>query len=108
MTYYKAPNNSIHFLDDEKFEHLLPAGSVLITDEEAAQIQSQQLPSKEDRITALQEAYEIDLDKLNKAWLAALIADGAGEVARQAGIKTQMLDLADQLDLDILTIIMEE
>lgn len=64
--------------------------------------------SKGDRITALQIAYDSDLDKLNKAWLAALIADGAGEAARQAALQTQMQDLADQLDMDILNIIMEE
>jgi len=33
--HYKAPDNSIHFLDDASFAHLLPAGSVQITDEEA-------------------------------------------------------------------------
>lgn len=33
--HYKAPDNSLHFLDDAAFEHLLPAGSVPITDEEA-------------------------------------------------------------------------
>ena len=35
MPHYKAPDNSLHFLDDEAFVHLLPAGSVPITDEEA-------------------------------------------------------------------------
>jgi len=33
--HYKAPDNSLHFLDDDAFVHLLPAGSVPITDEEA-------------------------------------------------------------------------
>ena len=33
--HYKAPDNSVHFLDDDAFAHLLPAGSVPITDEEA-------------------------------------------------------------------------
>ena len=31
---YKAPDNSLHFIEPE-FAHLLPAGSVAITDEEA-------------------------------------------------------------------------
>jgi hypothetical protein len=35
---YKAPDNSLHFLDDDSFAHLLPAGSVQITNEEAATI----------------------------------------------------------------------
>jgi hypothetical protein len=33
--YYKAPDNSIHFLDDDAFVHILPAGSIQITNEEA-------------------------------------------------------------------------
>jgi hypothetical protein len=33
--YYKAPDNSVHFLDSANYEYLLPAGSVQITDEEA-------------------------------------------------------------------------
>lgn len=33
--HYKAPDNSLHALDDASFEHLLPTGSVAITDEEA-------------------------------------------------------------------------
>lgn len=32
---YKAPDNSVHYLDDDSFVHLLPAGSVQITDAEA-------------------------------------------------------------------------
>jgi hypothetical protein len=35
MSHYKAPDNSVHFLDDGSFVHLLPEGSVPITDEEA-------------------------------------------------------------------------
>jgi hypothetical protein len=33
--HYKAPDNSIHFLDSTEFEYLLPAGFVAITDSEA-------------------------------------------------------------------------
>jgi len=34
MPYYKAPDNSLHFIDVE-YEHFLPADSIQITDEEA-------------------------------------------------------------------------
>ena len=34
MPHYKSPNNSIHFLEDDKFYYLLPSGSIQITDEE--------------------------------------------------------------------------
>lgn len=62
---------------------------------------------KGDRIAALQAAYDVDLDRLNKAWLSALIADGLGEAARQIVIKAQMAEIEAQLDTDILNIIME-
>lgn len=33
--HYQAPDNTIHFIDSAEFEHLLPAGSVPISDAEA-------------------------------------------------------------------------
>jgi hypothetical protein len=33
--HYKAPDNSVHFLDSTEHAHLLPAGSVAITDAQA-------------------------------------------------------------------------
>jgi len=38
--HYKSPDNSVHFLDDDSFVHLLPVGSVQITDEEANTIRT--------------------------------------------------------------------
>ena len=35
MSYFKDLNGALHFLDDDGFKNLLPAGSVLITDAEA-------------------------------------------------------------------------
>jgi hypothetical protein len=35
MSYYKTPDDSLHYLDSPKYEYLLPAGSVPITDEQA-------------------------------------------------------------------------
>lgn len=44
MPHYKAPDNSLHFLDDEKFAYLLPAGSVKITDAQAAALRPKPQP----------------------------------------------------------------
>jgi hypothetical protein len=33
--HYKAPDNSVHYLDSTEFEYLLPTGSVKITEAEA-------------------------------------------------------------------------
>lgn len=45
MSHYKAPDNSIHSLDSAEFEHLLPAGSVAITDEEAETLRLAAIPA---------------------------------------------------------------
>jgi len=47
MPHYKAPDNSLHFLDSQEYEYLLPAGSVQITDEEANEIREAIVASKE-------------------------------------------------------------
>jgi hypothetical protein len=38
--HYKAPDNSLHAIDSVEHEHLLPSGSVQITNEEAATIRA--------------------------------------------------------------------
>lgn len=42
--YYKAPDNSVHSLDSADYEHLLPSGSVQITDAEAATLHAANAP----------------------------------------------------------------
>lgn len=44
MPHYKAPNNSLHFIDDESFAHLLPPGCVKITDAEAEALRPVPVP----------------------------------------------------------------
>ena len=44
MAYYKDTSNKLHWLDSSEFEYLLPAGSVQITDAEAAAIQEANKP----------------------------------------------------------------
>lgn len=45
MPHYKDPQNNVHHLDDESFAHLLPAGCVQITDEEAESLRPVPAPS---------------------------------------------------------------
>ena len=42
--FYKAPDNSLHSIDSVEYEHFLPAGSVQITDAEAATIRAANAP----------------------------------------------------------------
>ena len=43
--HYKAPDHSVHHLDSTQFEHLLPAGSIQITDEEAEAMRVATIPA---------------------------------------------------------------
>jgi len=43
--HYKALDNSLHFLDDDAYAHLLPEGSVQITDEEAEALRPVYIPT---------------------------------------------------------------
>lgn len=65
------------------------------------------VPSKTSRIKALQDRYEIDRNKLNMAWLSAIIADGEPEVERKAEISIEMNALRTKLQSDIASIIAE-
>lgn len=106
-TYKKLDGSLWAFEANGSQDHLITNEMILLSDQEIEQIKNR-LPSKEQRITTLQDTYELDLEKLNRAWLSALISDGVGEIARQEIIKKQMEDIAEQLDIDILSIIMEE
>jgi hypothetical protein len=45
MPYYKSPDNSLHFIDGPEYIDLLPANSILISDQEAANIIGAQHPT---------------------------------------------------------------
>lgn len=45
--YYKDPENNLHSIESTDFAYLLPAGSVQITDEEAAKIAKPKLTKAE-------------------------------------------------------------
>jgi len=53
--HYKAPDNSIHFLDDDSFVHLLPTGSIQITDAEANTIRADIQAADEAALTYAQK-----------------------------------------------------
>jgi len=74
MTHYKAPDNSIHFLDSADYEYLLPAGSVQITDEEAealrpkteltyAEKRAAEYPSMTDYLDGVVKGDQAQIDK---------------------------------------------
>jgi hypothetical protein len=74
MTHYKAPDNTVHFLDSADYEYLLPAGSVQITDEEAealrpkteltyAEKRAAEYPSMTDYLDGVVKGDQAQIDK---------------------------------------------
>lgn len=58
--HYKDPTNTVHWLDSAEFEHLLPEGSVSISDEEAEQLRIAARPAPDTKAEAL--AYLLSTD----------------------------------------------
>jgi len=82
MPYYKALNNSLHFLDIESFAHLLPAGAVQITDIEAAAIRPS--PDREDVIKSQLLALESQITQ--RRLREAILGNDAFLIAIEAQI----------------------
>ena len=76
--YYKAPNNSVHFLDSAEYEHLLPDGSVQITDEEAQALRPVNVLTPLDLIAQIEDANPITHRNLRDLTLS--LAQLAGTV----------------------------
>ena len=74
MPHYKAPDNSVHFLDSSEYEYLLPAETIQITDEEAeslhpkteltyAQKRAAEYPPMTDYIDGVVKGDQAQIDK---------------------------------------------
>jgi hypothetical protein len=71
--YYKAPDNSLHSLDDDSFKHFLPAGSIAITDAEAQALRPAPVPATPlEQIHKLEQAADDDMQKATRQSLLAL------------------------------------
>ena len=71
MPFFKAPDNSLHFLDSQEHINLLPEGSVEITDAEADKL-NPQAPSYTAQRAAEYPPVTVYLDAVVKADAAAL------------------------------------
>ena len=84
MPYYKAPNNSLHFLDSAEHANLLPSNYVEITNAEATAIRTSEQASIEASKTYAQKRvaeyppmtdYLDGIAKADQAQIAKYIAD---------------------------------
>lgn len=68
MPNYKSPDNKVHYLDDEQFGHLLPVGSVQITEEEAEELNAPPPETAEQIIARLEAALDRHLDAVANSY----------------------------------------
>lgn len=100
--HYKDLQNKLHFLDDDAFVHLLPAGSVAITDEEAAALAPTPDPQvvlafKKDKLRAVREGL---LNRLAGIALAAQLTGDAATTAAYLTVRQGLLDITGGLPTD--------
>jgi hypothetical protein len=71
MPHYKDLNNGLHFLDDASFAHLLPEGSVEITDAEADALRLVHTPTYAEKRAAEYPSFADQFDLLYHGGLDA-------------------------------------
>lgn len=99
MPNYKAPDNSLHVIEPE-FAHLLPAGSVPITDEEAEALRpTPPAPSVLDEIRALEAANPITHRHLRD--LSRAVAQIAEAITGQPAATLPMVQEITALEVKI-------
>ena len=93
--HYKAPDNSLHFIEPE-YEHLLPAGCVQITQEEADALRSPAPTSAQLQASALAQVRALREPVLNALvgiGFAAMADGDAGLVSQIATTRQAILDI---------------
>jgi len=94
MPHYKDAQSKLHFLDDESFAHLLPAGCVQITDDEADALLP--LPEVEpEKVKVKRQILEIERDTMmNRAVREFMLLSAEAQAAAQ-GITPEQLYAAN-------------
>lgn len=98
MPNYKDPDGNLHYLDDADFAHLLPAGSIEISDEEADAIDSEKNPpmTQNEQINAQIVALEVS-NPITHRMLREFILGFSQVIAASQGVtRVQLLDPKDQ------------
>lgn len=83
---YKAPDNSLHFLDDSSYADLLPQGSVPITDEEAESIRIANLPQVDPKAAIRAQIEALEAQQLLPRITREFMLAAAQAQAQAAGV----------------------
>lgn len=98
MQHYKAPDNSLHCIDPEH-AHLLPAGCVPITDEEAEALRPKPDAASiiEAKLSALRQAREAILNRLAGIAFAAQLTGDTATAEAFVPVRQGLLEITDGL-----------
>lgn len=89
MPHYKDIANNLHFLDDQTFAYLLPAGCVQISEEEATVLTTP--PTEPEKTKAKRQIAEIERDTLmNRAVREFMILSAEAQAAAQGVTPDQL------------------
>lgn len=89
MPNYRAPDGGIHFLDSSDFEHLLPSGSIEISEEEASELRK---PTEQE----LAESIRSERDALLGSSDWTMISDSPADQEAWRIYRQALRDITDQ------------
>lgn len=89
MPHFKAPDNSLHFIDDESFAHVLPPGCVKISDAEADALRPVPVPTVPQVVSRFQARAALHLAGLLDDVEALMTAPGTPALAKLAWADAQ-------------------
>lgn len=91
MKYFKDSNSSVYaYPSDGSQDAFIKDGLIPITEKEAMDIVNPPKTNQEllqEELQAISKKYQEDIDALNQAYLAAVVSDGPGEVAKQQAVR---------------------
>lgn len=93
MSYFKDPDNSLHFIDDDAYDYMLPAGCVQIPDEEAQSMQPKPDPEARTRAETITKIQALEA-KQPRAIREAVLT---GDKVRLQAIEDQIVELRAKL-----------
>ena len=101
--HYKSPGNFLHFLDDDSYAHVLPAGSIAITSAEADALRIANIPAP--TVAELNATIIAQMEAADRRIIRALVE---GDTARIAAHRAAQSALRAKLEPTYLVALAEQ
>lgn len=98
---FKSPDGTVfEYVSIQDAETFGPPGLVLMTDQEVAEHLNPQ-PTYQQALASLNSAYQLEVDKFNRAFAIAYLSDGPSQESKQAAIRAQYENRKTQHAADV-------